>query len=151
MTTLTAPTRSPAYLKQALYAGVLLTLVATLAPLIDLATADTIGEHVRSAYPGWSADDVAKDRMAITGYLVGVGVLGLAGWLWTIVAVARGKRGARAVGTTLFLVGATVQLLSLSVGGEAYTTIVPTLHGVIGFLPSLAGLVAVIGLWRKGR
>jgi hypothetical protein len=149
MTTITAPTRSPAYLKKALYAGLLLTIVATVAPLIDLATADTIGEHVQSAYPDWPGDEVGKDRMAITVYLVAVGVLGLVGWLWTLAAVARDKRGARAIGTTLFLLGATIQLTSLSVGGEAYTTIVPTLHGVIGFLPSLAGLIAVIGLWRR--
>ncbi|MFG1812176.1 hypothetical protein ACGFIF_00305 [Kribbella sp. NPDC049174] len=148
MTTIAAPPRSPAYVKKALYAGLALTLIATLAPLIDLVTADSIGDHVRAAYPDWSADLVAKDRNAITIYLVAVGALGLAGWLWSIVAVTRGKRRARGISTTLFLIGATVQLIGLSIGGEAYTTIVPTLHGVLGFLPSLAGLVAVVGLWR---
>ncbi|TCC50920.1 hypothetical protein E0H75_12250 [Kribbella capetownensis] len=149
MTTIAAPPRSPAYVRPALYAGLLLTVLATLAPLIDLATADSIGDHVRAAYPSWSADDVAKDRAAITIYLVAVGVVGLAGWLTSIVGVARNKRWARWVSTTLLLLGATIQLTDLSVGGEAYSTIVPPLHGVIGVLPSLAGLVAVVGLWRR--
>ena len=149
MTTIAAPPRPPAtYVRPALLAGLVLTVLATIAPLIDLLTADSIGDHVRAAYPDWSADLVAKDRNAITIYLVAVGVLGLAGWVWSIVAVARGNRRVRGIGTTLFLIGATVQLIGLSVGGEAYTTIVPTLHGVLGFLPSLAGLVAVVGLWR---
>ena len=151
MTTIAAPPRSPAYVRQALYVGLLLTLLATLAPLIDLVTADSIGDHVRAAYPNWSADDVAKDRAAITIYLVAVGVVGLAGWLTSIVGVARNKRWARWVSTTLFLLGVTIQLTDLSVGGEAYSTIVPPLHGVIGVLPSLAGLVAVVGLWRHRR
>ncbi|TDD25896.1 hypothetical protein E1218_14095 [Kribbella turkmenica] len=149
MTIITAPTRSPAYLRPALYAGVLLTLVATVTPLVDFATADGIGDHVRSAYPDWPADDVAKDRMAITVYLMAVGILGLVGWMWTLAAVAGGKRSARAIGTTLFALGVTFHLTTLSVGGEAYSTIVPPLHGTIAALPSLAGLIVVVGLWRR--
>jgi hypothetical protein len=150
MTTVTAPTRSPAtYIRPALFAGLVLTVLATIAPLIDLLTADSIGDHVRSAYPDWSADLVAKDRAAITIYLVAVGVLGLVGWLWSIVAVARGNRRVRGISTTLFVLGATIQLTTLSIGGDSYTTIVPPFHGVLALLPSLAGLVAVIGLWRR--
>lgn len=149
MSTITAPPQTASYVRRALYGGLLLTVVATLAPVVDLMTVDTIGDHVRAAYPDWSADAVAKDRNAITIYLVAVGLLGLVGWVWSIVAVARGSRRLRAICTTLFVVGATVQLIGLSVGGEAYTTIVPPLHGVIGFLPSLAGLVAVAGVWRR--
>jgi hypothetical protein len=150
MTTIAAPPRSPAtYVRPALFAGLALTVLATIAPLVDLLTADSIGDHVRAAYPGWSADLVSKDRNAITVYLVAVGVLGLAGWLWSIVAVAHGNRRVRGLSTTLFALGATIQLTTLSIGGESYTTIVPTFHGVLGLLPSLAGLVAVVGLWRR--
>jgi len=150
MTTIAAPPRRPAtYARPALLAGLVLTVLATIAPLIDLLTVDSIGDHVRAAYPDWSADLVAKDRNAITIYLVAVGVLGLAGWIWSLIAVARNTRRVRAITTTLFILGATIQLTTLSVGGEAYTTIVPTLHGVLGVLPSLAGLAAVIGVWRR--
>jgi len=150
MSTIAAPRRTTAYVRPALYVGLLLTVVATVAPLIDLATADTIGDHVRAAYPGWSDNLVAKDRNAITIYLVAVGALGIVGWLWSIVGVVRGKRWAKWVSTTLFVLGATMGLIDLSVGGEAYTTIVPALHGTLGILPTLAGLVATIGLWRRG-
>jgi hypothetical protein len=134
--------------KKALVAGLLLTVLATAAPLVDLATVDSIGDHVRSAYPDWSATEVGKDRTAITAYLVAVGVHGLVGWLTTLAGVNRGKRWTRWVGTTLFAVGATVALINVSVGGEAYKTIVPLLHGTLGLLPALAGLVAVVALWR---
>ncbi|MGC4944409.1 hypothetical protein [Kribbella sp. DT2] len=135
--------------KKALVAGLLLTVLATAAPLVDLATVDSIGDHVRSAYPDWSAADVSKDRTAITVYLVAVGVLGLVGWLTTLAGVNRGKRWTRWVGTTLFAVGATVALIDVSVGGEAYKTIVPLFHGTLGLLPALVGLVAVVALWRR--
>ncbi|GAA1508806.1 hypothetical protein [Kribbella lupini] len=134
--------------KKALVAGLVLTALATAAPLVDLATVDNIGDHVRSAYPQWSAADVNKDRTAIAVYLVAVGVLGLAGWLTTLAGVNRGKRWARWVGTTLFAVGATVALIDMSIGGEAYTTIVPLFHGALGLLPAVAGVFAVLALWR---
>ncbi|GAB3829276.1 hypothetical protein [Kribbella italica] len=135
--------------KKALLAGLVLTVLATAAPLVNLMTVDSIGDHVRSAYPDWSAADVSKDRTAITAYLVVVGVLGLVGWLTTLAGVSRGKRWTRWVGTTLFAVGATVALIDVSVGGEAYKTIVPPFHGTLGLLPALAGLVAVVALWRR--
>jgi hypothetical protein len=151
MTTLAAPPRSAAYVRRALYAGLALTVLTTLAPLIDLVTADSIGDHVRAAYPDWPADSVAADRNAITIYLVAVGVLGIAGWLWSIVGVARGKRWARWVSTTLFVLGATIALIDVSFGSAPYDTIVPTFHGTLGVLPPLAGVVAVVGLWRRSR
>ncbi|MEV0800135.1 hypothetical protein AB0I34_20755 [Kribbella sp. NPDC050281] len=151
MTTIAAPPRSPAYVRPALYAGLLLTVLATLAPLIDIVTIDVIADHVRAAYPAWPQKSVLADRNAIAIYLAAVGVLGLVGWLYAIWGVARGKRRVRAVSTVQFVLGATIQLIGLSVGGEAYTTIVPPLHGIIGALPSLAGLVAVVGLWRRRR
>jgi hypothetical protein len=149
MPTTTASPRTATYVRPALLTGLALTVLATVAPLIDLLTVDTIGDHVRAAYPDWSADLVTKDRNAITIYLVAVGVLGLAGWLWSLIALARNNRRLRAIATTLLILGATIQLTTLSVGGEAYKTIVPTLHGTLGVLPSLAGLVAVVGLWRR--
>lgn len=151
MTTIAAPPRSPAYVRPALYAGLLLTVLATLAPLIDVLTIDVISDHVRAAYPTWPQKSVLADRNAIAIYLAAVGVVGLAGWIYSLWGFARGKRWVRPVSTVLFLLGATIQLTGLSIGGEAYTTIVPPLYGTIGVLPSLAGLVAVVGLWRRGR
>lgn len=135
--------------QKVLTAGLALTVVATVAPLIDLATVDVIGDHVRAAYPDWPTSEVAKDRTAISAYLVAVGVLGIVGWVWTLAWVSRGKRAARWIGTTFFALGAVMALTNVSIGGEGYSTIVPLLHGLLGLLPALAGLAAVVGLWRR--
>jgi hypothetical protein len=143
------PTRPPATRpRTALYAGLALTVAATLVPLVDLVTADTLTDHVRSAYPSWSADLVAKDRNAIVGYLAAVGVLGAACWLWAIRSV--GRRSMRRTVTVLFAVGACTLLFDLSYSGGAYDRIIPALYGVTGLLPALAGAVAVVQVWRPG-
>ena len=133
-----------------MYAGLALTAIAALVPLVDVATVDSLAGHVREAYPGWSADLVAADRNAIVTYLSAIGVLGIAGWLWTIRAVAKGKKRARAATTGMFVLGTGIALYNLTASGGEYERIIPALYRVIGLLPSLAGLVAVILVWRLG-
>jgi hypothetical protein len=67
---------------------------------------------VREAYPGWPAD-----RNAIVVYLSAVGVLGIAGWLWTIRAVTKGKNWSRAATTGMFVLGTGIALLNLTFSG----------------------------------
>ncbi|MFB7918408.1 hypothetical protein, partial [Streptomyces sp. NPDC056061] len=124
----------------AMYVGLVLTALATLAPLLDIATVDTLSGHVRDAYPGWGPDQVAADRNAIAIYLVGTGVLGTLLWLLTIRGVTAGKRWARAVTTTAFAAGASVALLNLGLGGEAYDVVVPYAYGDTPVGPLTAGL-----------
>ncbi|THV30012.1 hypothetical protein [Glycomyces paridis] len=134
-----------------LYAGLLLTVAAGVAPLIDIATADSLFDHVRQAYPDWPADTVRQDRDAIAIYLAAVGALGLLCWLGAIWAVAAERRWARGTVTALFALGTLLALTSMTLGGEQYDTIVPPIYGALGLLPCLAGLAAVVLVWRRAR
>ncbi|MEU6249646.1 hypothetical protein [Glycomyces sp. NPDC047010] len=135
--------------RQALWIGLALQLALAALPLLDLATLDTITAHVRTAYPDWSAGDVALDRNAITWSLVGLGVLGAVGWL---IALLRARRGApRVTATVLFTLGLVTSLTLLGTGGENYDQIVPLGYGLLGLLPVLAGLAALVSVWRTAR
>ncbi|MFF9347047.1 hypothetical protein [Streptomyces sp. NPDC014734] len=132
----------------AMYVGLALTALAALAPLLDIATVDTLSGHVRDAYPDWGPDDVAADRNAIAIYLVGTGVLGTLLWLLTIRGITAGRRWARAVTTTAFAAGMSVALMNLGLGGEKYDVIVPYAYGMTTLLPCVAGLVVLVSVWR---
>lgn len=134
---------------RALWIGAALTILAVVLPLLDLVTTDIVGDHVRSAYPQWAADTVATERMAIVGWLAGSSGLGLAGWWMSIWGVRRSKRWARPVTTTWFALGTIVACMNVSIGGEAYAVIVPTVFGVISSLPAVAGAVATVQVWRS--
>ncbi|MCF6473291.1 hypothetical protein FAF44_33635 [Nonomuraea sp. MG754425] len=131
-----------------LYAGLALSVLVTLVPLLDLVTADSLTGHVRAAYPDWPPELVAADHDAIVSYLTVAGVLGVAGWLWTIRAAAGGRR-VRALATTLFSLGACVALVNLTLSGGAYDRVVPVLYGTLWLLPVVAGAVVVARAWRR--
>ncbi|MEV5570010.1 hypothetical protein AB0L06_08165 [Spirillospora sp. NPDC052269] len=132
----------------ALYAGLVLSVLATLVPVVDVTTADTLRDHVRDAYPGWSASLVGKDHDAIVIYATVVGGLGVLCWLWTIWAALARRRHARALITTLFAVGTGVVLMNFSFSGGAYDRVLPDLYGYAGLLPAIAGVAAVVSAWR---
>src|SRR5690606_19100419 len=141
-------TRGKAFL--ALLAGLGLTVASTLYIAIDALTTNRLTNHIRDAYPNWSQDDIDADRLAITIYLLGFGVLGAIAWLWCASLVQRGKPSARLAVTVTFIVGTGLAMINATQSGEAYEQIVPTPYGVVGLLPSLAGLAAVWLIWRRG-
>jgi hypothetical protein len=134
-----------------MYIGLVLTVLVTLAPLVDVATVDTLAQHVRDAYPTWGPALVRDDRNAMVIYLLITGGLGIVTWLWTIWAVTTRRRWARLAVTAAFAAGAGIALLNLTVGGGKYHTILPPAYGLLTLLPALAGLAAVASMWRRGR
>jgi len=141
------PARRRPHLTQALVIGACLQLVAIALPLVDLWVIGSIERHVQNAYPDWGPDQVALDRNAITGYLVGVGVLGLAGWLGALWSVKRDK-AVRAWVTGLFVAGVAVLLLNVGLGGEHYERFVPLwLSLTLLAIPLLPGVTAVMAAW----
>ncbi|MYW63306.1 hypothetical protein GTY65_04315 [Streptomyces sp. SID8379] len=133
----------------AMHAGLLLTALTALAPLLDIATVDTLSAHVRDAYPGWGPHDVAADRNAIAGYLVGTGALGTLLWLLAVRGITTGRRWARTATTLGFTAGLSVALLNLGLRGEKYDVVVPYAYGTATFLPCVAGAVVVVSVWRR--
>ncbi|SDE05393.1 hypothetical protein [Glycomyces harbinensis] len=52
--------------------------------------------------------------------------------------------------TGAFAVGTTLALTAAALGGEGYGTILPPAYRALVMLPSLAGLAAVLLVWRRG-
>jgi hypothetical protein len=132
----------------AMYAGLALTLVAMIVPIVDQASTDSLSRDLQEVYAGYDVD--APATSAVVAYLVTIGGLGVAAWLWMARAVRKHKRWVRPAATALFVLASGLALLNLTVQ-EYGRTILPTRIGLIGLLPCLAGLVAVALLWRRGR
>lgn len=133
----------------ALYIGLALTVIATIAPLLDIATIDTLTAHVRDAYPDWGSDVVSADRNAIAIWIAVGSGLGIPLWLLTIWAVNAQKRWARVVAVIGFALGLLVALINLSIGGDRYDVVVPYAYGTLTLLPCVAGIAAMVAIWRK--
>lgn len=97
-------------------------------------------------------DFVARVDSAANIYLVilsVIGALGVSGWLWTVRSVKTGKRPTRAVVTTLFVLGTSVELTGLLIKDTSGDTGLPHLLGWVGLAPCLPELLAVVLLWRR--
>jgi hypothetical protein len=134
---------------RAMYAGLTMTTIATLAPYIDRATSNTLADHIQAGYPTYTQTSIDPAANTYLVYLSVIGALGVAGWLWTIRAVKAGKRWARATATTLFALATLVALTDLLIRDTSGDTGLPRLLGWVGILPCLPGLVAVTLMWRR--
>ena len=132
----------------AMYAGLGLTVIGMTVPYVDQAGANGLSAHIRAGYPGYSQAriDVAVNTYLI--YLTVVGVLGIVCWLGMIWAVRAGKRWSRWAATVIFAAATIVALTDLLIKDTSGETGLPSLLGWIGTVPCLAGLVAVVLLWR---
>jgi hypothetical protein len=135
----------------AMYTGLGLTVIATIIPYVDRATAHLLADHIRAGYPTYTQTRIDS---AVTTYLVllsVVGALGVIAWLWTTWAVKAGKRWARGAVTVMFVLGTGVGLTGLLVKDTSGDTGLPPALGWTGMAPCLAGLLAVTLLWRRSR
>jgi hypothetical protein len=139
----TAHQRRPAL--AAMYAGVVLTVVAAIAPF---ASGDVLADHIREGYPTYTQGEVDTAVTAWLVILTVVGVLGLVGWAATISAVRAGKRWVRWAATAMFAIGTTLALTALLTKDTSGDTGLAPVLGWIGMLPCLAGVAAVVLLWR---
>ncbi|MFD9894069.1 hypothetical protein ACFWY9_32370 [Amycolatopsis sp. NPDC059027] len=132
----------------AAYVGLALTVVATLAVVIGN---DALLRHLHEVEDGWIAPDkVAVTHSVVATYLYALGGLGVVSWLLIAWMVKTGKRGTRVVAVTLLLLGGGIAVMNLLM--EEYgRRVLPTLLGVAGVLPCLAGLAVVVLLWRPRR
>jgi len=128
--------------------GLATTIVATMIPFLGNPAGSAIAEHVRDGYPAYSAQAVAS---AVDAYLIGLGVIGALGAVAWIVALAltRSHRtAARWVATAAFLVGTALAVFDLVVRDTSGDTGLPLSVGLVGLLPSVVGMIAVLALWK---
>jgi hypothetical protein len=141
-----APASRPAI--RVMVLGLALTVVALAAPVVDQVTTGTLAAHLETVYAGSGV--AAPAAPAITIYLVVVGVVGVLCWVATIEAVRRRRRRAPATAAAFLVLGAALAVVDLTVS-EYGRPILPAWLGVLGLLPCLAGLVAVVLLSRRPR
>jgi hypothetical protein len=130
----------------AMYAGLLLTLGAMVAPYVDRTV---LADHIRDGYPTYTADRIDTAVAAWLAILTVVGALGVASWVATIWAVRAGKVWARWAATAMFAAGTSLALTALLVKDTSGEVGLAPAWGLIGLLPCVAGLVAVAFLWRR--
>lgn len=128
--------------------GVALTVVSLAAPVVDLLTVGELAAHLQTVYAGTGVP--APAASAITASLVGLGLLGVLCWVATIQAVRRGRRGASVMAAAFLVLGAALTVGELTVA-EYGRPILPTWVGMLGLLPCLPGLVALVLLSRRDR
>jgi hypothetical protein len=135
----------------AMYAGLLLTLAATVAPYVDRVTGHVLADHIHHGYPRYTHERVDTAVDAWLGILTVVGVLGIVCWVGTIWAVKADKAWARPTATVMFVGGTALALAALLTKDTSGEVGLAPLLGWIGMLPPLAGLAAVILLWILPR
>jgi hypothetical protein len=129
----------------AMAVGLVLTVVATIVPFVTGALHD----HIRTGYPTYTD---ARVDSAVNSWLIiltVIGALGVAGWLGSIGIVAARKPWARWAATGMFALGTGVAVADLLIRDNSGDIGLAPLLGWIGMLPSAAGLVAVVLLWRR--
>ena len=135
----------------AIATGLVLTVLATIAPFVDHATTHRLAEHIRAGYPTYTD---ARVDSAVTAYLAllgAVGALGIAAWLGTAWAVRRGTRWARPAATVTFGLGTSVALTALLTEDTSGEVGLDPLLGWVWTMPSLAGLLTVALMWTSQR
>ncbi|MEU8634410.1 hypothetical protein AB0C38_19700 [Amycolatopsis sp. NPDC048633] len=131
----------------ALWAGLALTVFAAAFSFV----ADLLADHLRAGYPSYTPAQLGAAVDTCRGLLAVVGAAGVVTWLATILAVRAGKRWARATATVGLVLGVSVGLTGLLIRDTSGDTGLPPALGWAGMTPCVAGVLAVVWLWRRPR
>jgi hypothetical protein len=106
-------------------------------------------DHIRAGYPAYTDGQVDSAVSAWLIILTVIGALGVVAWIWSIWVVAKRKRWASWAATAMFTLGASVAVADLLITDTSGDVGLAPILGWIGLAPCLAGLVAVVLLWRR--
>lgn len=134
-----------------LYTGLILTVLSVAFVFVDRASSGLLAAHLKESYPSYGPTRIEEAVTLWTTVLTIVGALSVVGWILAIWATRRGFRWAGWLMATLFAVGTALGLYLLTVRDTSGDTGLPTELGVIGLLPSAAGLAAVLLTWRSRK
>ncbi|WP_216206423.1 hypothetical protein [Amycolatopsis aidingensis] len=143
-TAISSPTRNAI---TAMYVGLALTLIAAVVPIIDQ---DSLSKPVVGKYQEYTEAELEGARSFVMAYLITLAAIGVVCWLLMIWAARRQKGWTRVTATTIFVLALGIALMNL-VLEEYGNKIVPTSMAVAGLLPCVAGLVAVVFLWKREK
>jgi len=133
----------------ALWAGLTLTVVATVHPFVDQATTRYLARHVGASYPGYGAEQVGTAVSAYLAILTVGGVLGAVTWLVVLWAARTGRTWAPWVATVAFVAAVCWAAAALTVTDTSGEIGLAPVLGWSQALPCAAGAVAVALLWRR--
>ncbi|WP_420750536.1 hypothetical protein [Rhodococcus sp. O3] len=133
----------------ALLVGCVLTVVAAIAVYGGQTASGILTAHVRAGYPSFTQDHIDAATDIYLTYLIVLGVLGALGWLTTLWVARRSTSWARLLATGLWVVATGIALFDLTVRDTSGDTALPATVGWMGLAPCVAGLVAVVLLWRR--
>lgn len=130
-----------------LWLGLGATVLTMLAVVLDEAAIGSIADRTEQVYRGSPVAAPDAGSFVVT-YLLTVGAAGVLGWLWAAWGASRQRRWTRPVSTVLLVLGVAFAVLGLT-AAEYGSMLVPTWLGVLGLLPSVVGLAAVVRMWRS--
>jgi hypothetical protein len=131
--------------------GLALTVIGTVVPFLGGPTGSLVAQHLKAGYPEYGRSRIDA---AVLVYLVALAILGGLGvitWVVSMILARTSPRAARWVSTTALVVGTALALFDASIRDTSGDTGLPLSVGLLGLLPSVAGLAAVVLIWRRAR
>ena len=135
----------------ALWVGMALTVAVTVYSFFDATATNVLADHISASYPAYTADEIDAAVWAYLAILTVIGALGVMGWAGTLLLARRGRSGAGWLASGLLVIGFLAAISGLSITDTSGDVGLAPLLGWLQLLPCVAGLAAVVLLWRRPR
>ena len=134
-----------------LWSGLIATALIAVWALVDPLTGKLLARQVQEGYPSYSAAEASGEATIYMLILVTVGVLGVLGWITTLLLIRKGKRAAAVwTGSALCIVGILLAVTGLTMTDESGVVGLAPAFGWALLVPCVLGVLAIIAMWRKG-
>ena len=129
-----------------MYAGALITLAGA---IIQGASVAALRASIHRVYPQYTATQVRSLASAEITYMVVYTIIVIFLWLWLAWACRAGKSWGRMIASVLFGLDTVLMVLTLVTRANAGVLPQLTVGAILGVLTWLAGLGAIVMLWRR--